>query len=253
MSIAFSQTSSPYRGAVQLYEKAILANYGDVSGNSELLGQFTTWANLALDNYHLLWASAAGTWQGDDQNFTNYPIVTANIVSGQRDYQITNDGTNRIVDVSAVLILSSSTATEYELLPPIDELIYPKSEILINTTTGRPFQYGKLSNAIFLDPVPNYSVNNGIKMVVNREGSYFLTTDTTKIPGVPAYHEYFYLKPAYEYARIHGLSNLAELEKAVIDLEGSERLRITGKIKEFFSQRERDVRKIMTHKKPFYI
>lgn len=254
MSIQFSQTSSPYKGLVQFYEKEIGANYGDVSGNAERLGEFTARVNKALDNYLLLWAKSAGTWQGDDINHTDFQIITSNIVSGQRDYSFTTDNDdNRIIDVSQVLILRSATDTDYELIHPIDELQSPSSEILLNSNTGTPYQYGKLGNAIFLDPVPSYSATSGIKMIVNREGSYFTTSDTTKIVGVPVYHDYFYIKPAYEYARIHSLSNLRELEKAVLDFEGDERLRLTGKIQSFFSNRERDVRKIMTPKKINYI
>jgi hypothetical protein len=258
MSIEFSNTTTK-RGLVQMYEKEIGANYGDVSGNSEALAEFTVRVNNTLDNYLLLWASSAGTWQGDDTNHETggsktYPIITANIVSGQRDYPFTvDDNSIQITDISKVLILQSATETNYVEIFPVDELNTNLSEILINTTTGTPRQYGKLSNGIFLDAIPNYSVSAGIKMIVNREGSSFLTTDTTKTPGVPTYHEYFYLKPAFEKASILGSSNLTSLEKKVIDLEGSERLRITGKIKEFFSQRERDIRHIMTNKKINYI
>jgi hypothetical protein len=248
MSIKFSDTSTK-RGLVQFYEKEIGANYGDVSGNSDLLLEFAARVNNALDDYLLLWAKSAGTWQGDDINQTDYPIITANIVLGQRDYPFTTDGSsNRITDLQKVLILPSATATQYIEIDPIDELKASMSQILVNTTTGGPNQYGKLANSIFLDPVPNYSVSAGIKMIVNREGSYFTSSDTTKVPGVPAYHEYFYLKPAYEVACINGLANQAALEKKVLDLEGSERLRIEGKIQEFFSRRERDVRNIATSK-----
>jgi hypothetical protein len=253
MSKKFNQTTT-YDGLVQFYEKEIGANYGDVSGNAELLAEFTARANSALDDYLLLWAKSAGTWQGDDINFTDYPIITANIVSGQRDYPFTvDDASNRITDVQKVLILQSSTDTEYVEITPIDELNTKLSEILVNTNTGVPSQYGKLANSIFLDAIPNYSVSAGIKMIVNREGSYFTTADTTKVVGVPAFHEYFYKKPAFEYAKRKELSNLPQLEKDVIDLEGSERLGITGKIQKFFSGRERDVRHIMGNKKINYI
>jgi hypothetical protein len=237
-----------------MYEKEIGADYGDVSGDAELLAEFTARVNLALDEYLLLWAKSAGTWQGDDTNFTNYPIITANIVSGKRDYPFTtDDGSNQIKDVSSVLILPSSTATDYIELPPIDELKTSISQILVNTNTGTPFQYGKLANAVFLDAIPDYDVDNGLKMVVNREGSHFTSSDTTKVPGIPSYHEYLYLKPAYEKACIKSLPNLVTLEKKIVDLEGSERLGVTGKIQEFFSQREKDVRHVMTPKKILYI
>lgn len=254
MGIQFSQTTSPYKGLVQFYEKEIGANYGDVSGNAEKLGEFVARVNKAIDDYMLIWALSAGTWQGDDINHDSYPIVTANIVSGQRDYTFTSDEDgNRITDISQVLILKSATDTNYELIYPIDELKYPMSEILLSSNSGTPYQYGKLSNGIFLDPIPSYSATSGIKMVVNREGSYFTISDTTKVPGLPAYHEYLYLKPAYEHARINSLVNTSQLEKAVIDLEGSERLGVTGKIKEFFSHREKDVRKAIVPKRINYI
>lgn len=249
MSIAFNNSSSPYRGLVQFFEKEIGANYGDVSGNADRLAEFTSRCNSALDDYLLLWAKSAGTFQGDDINHTSYPIETGNIVASQRDYQFDADASgNKIKDIQKVLILTSATATQYVEIEPVDELTYGLSGILLNTTTGLPYQYGKLGNGIFLDPVPSYSATNGIKIIVNREGSYFTTSDTTKKPGVPAFHEYFYLKPAFEYASIKGLANLASLEKKVLDLEGSERLRIGGKIQEFFSGREKDVRNVATSK-----
>lgn len=251
--IQFSDTSTK-RGLVQKYEKALGFAYGTVSGNSDLLAEFTANVNDALDDYLLIWAKTAGTWQGDDINFTNYPIITTNIVSGQRDYPFTTDGgSNRIVDVQKVLIYSSGTATIYEEIDPIDELKTTFSEILTHTTQGKPYQYGKLANAIFLDPVPNYSATSGLKMIVNREGSYFTTTDTTKIPGVPAFHQYFYLKPAWIKAKQLSLAVAVQYEKDVVDLEGNERLGIMGKIQDFFGYRERDVRKIMTTKKILYI
>lgn len=248
MSIKLSDTTTK-RGLVQFYEKELGLNYGDISGNTEAMKEFVAQVNNTLDDYLLLWFNSAGTWQGDDINHTNkYNILTMNIVSGQRDYTFDLDqNSNKIIDISKVSILQSSTGTEYIPISPVDEL-ENNNDILVNNNTGTPFQYGKIGNSIFLDPVPSYSVSNGIKMLVNREGSYFTTGDTDKIPGVPVYHEYFYLKPAYNKACILGSQNLASLEKKVIDLEGSERLRVTGKIQNFFSKRERDKRNIMSPK-----
>lgn len=246
MSIQFSNTTTK-RGLVQKYEKALGMDYGDVSGNSELLAEFTANVNDCIDDYLLLWAKCAGTWQPDDINHTGYPIITRNIVSGTRDYDFTSDGSgNRIVDLQKVLILPSATATQYVEIKPVDELNTDITDILTSTTQGTPSKYGKLANAIFLDLIPNYSVTAGIKMIVNREGSYVTTSDTDKIIGVPAYHEYFYLKPALIKAKQKSLANLTQLEKDVIDLEGSERLGVTGLITEFFSGREKDVRTVLT-------
>ncbi len=253
MAIQFNDTTN-LNGQVQFYEANIGANYGDVSGSTTKLKEFTARVKIALDNYLYIWAKNAGTWQADDINHSDFQIITHDVESGRRDYSfITDSGGNRIIDVSKVVILSSATATTYTEVNPIDELRTSASDILLNTNQGVPNQYGKIGNAVITDPIPNYSATNGIKMVVNREGSYPVYTDTTKIIGVPAYPEYFYLKAAFEEAKIKGLPNLKELEKQVIDLEGSERLGVKGKIADFFSGRERDVRKIMTPKKINFI
>lgn len=253
MSLQVSNTTTK-KALVQFYEKETGHNYGDVSGNTEKLAEFIARANMALDNYLLIWAKNAGGWNADDINQTSFQIITSPLVQGRRDYPFTTDSdSNRITDVSKVLILPSATATDYIEIHPIDEENTTVSDILLNTVQGLPTQYGKMGNAVFLDYIPSYSVGAGIKMVVNREGSYFTTSDTTKVVGVPAFPEYMYLKPAYETARINKSANLAELEKAVMDLEGNERLGITGKIADFFSKREKDVRKIMTPKRILYI
>ncbi len=248
MSLKFNSTSTPY-GLVQLYELEIGANLGDVSGNAEALAIFTARANIAKQKYLYLWATAAGRFEADDQNHTGYPIETGNIVSGQRDYVFDTDaGGYKISDISKVLILPSATATQYVEIPQVDEKRDGMSEILINDNTGTPYQYGLLSNGIFLDRIPNYSISNGIKIIVEREGTQYTTASTTTTTGLPAYEEYLYKHPALEEAKIKGLSNKNDLIKDVMDLEGDEANRITGKIKSFFGRRNQDERNIMTTK-----
>lgn len=248
MSLKFNSTSAPY-GLVQLYELEIGANLGDVSGDSTELAKFVARANIAKQKYLYLWATAAGRFEADDQNHSGYPIETGNIVSGQRDYTFDTDGSGfKINDISKVLILDSATSTNYKVIPQVDEKNDYLSEILVNSNSGTPVQYGLLANGIFLDPVPNFSVTNGIKIIVNREGTQYTTSSTTTTTGLPAYEEYLYLQPAYEEASIKQLSNLAELRKKVMDLEGDEANRLTGKIKAYFGRRNQDERKVMTNK-----
>src|SRR3990167_11282297 len=103
MSIQFNQTASPYRGLVQFYEKEIGANRADVSGTAEKLAQFTSDVNQALDDFWAIAIPASGTWQLDDSNQTDYPIITTNLVASQRDYSFTTDGSsNLILDIYRV-------------------------------------------------------------------------------------------------------------------------------------------------------
>jgi len=241
-----------------MIEKECGFNRGDISGNSNLLKEFTADVNMTLDDYIALAIKSSGTWQIDDSGHTDYPIIKTNLVASQRDYSFTTDEDgNLILDIHRVFIRTGTTEPYIEIFP-VD--VQSDRESIISKiadgleTEGTPYRYDKTANAIFLDPVPDTNVTNGLKVYINREGSYFTTSDTTKKPGVPGiHHEYFALKPALRYARRKGLSNLKDLEKAVLDFEGSERLRITGKIQEYFSQREKDVRHIIKGKRILYI
>jgi hypothetical protein len=246
MSLQFNQVASPYRGLVQLYEREIGANLGDVSDNATKLAQFTSDCNQALDDFWAIALPASGTWQLDDSNQTDYPIIKTNLISGQRDYSFTTDGSgNLILDIYKVMILISATGTTYYEIFPIDQQgadqpIYSTIDTEI-TTTGTPYRYDKTANGIFLDPIPPYDATNGLKVYINREASYFSTTDTIKKAGVPGnLHKYFYLKPAYDYARRNNLANVNRLEAEVLKMEGAPGR--TGMIEKQFGFRARDER-----------
>lgn len=102
-----------------------------------------------------------------------------------------------------------------------------------------PTVYDKTSNALFLDPIPNYNATNGLKVWINREPSYFLYSDTTKKPGVPGlFHRYFAIKPAMEYARRKKLKSFVGLYNEVQSIEKD--------IVNYFSKRSRDESDILS-------
>ena len=256
MSIQFSDTTN-YKGIVQLYEKECGMNQGDISGNTTKLKEFTAQANLALDDFMRIALKASGKWQFDDSNQSGDPILTTNLVSGQRDYHFTSDTDgNLILDIYRVFVANSSGVfmEVYPVDSQGDNITRVSGFTDGRNVTGVPFTYDKTANAIFLDPIPNYSYTGGLKMYVNREGSYFTSTDTTKKPGVPGlFHRYFYLKPALEYARQNGADNYQALLNEVIKLEGDEDRGLVGEIQRYFSKRAKDDRAIMTGKKINYI
>lgn len=242
MSLQFNDTTN-YKGLVQVFEKEAGFNRGDVSGNNDRLKEFAADANMTLDDFFALAIPASGKWQFDDTNQTDYPIITANLVSGQRDYSFLTDGSgNLILDIYRVAILPSATATLYQEIFPIDVQSDPTStnNILTNITTGGiPAVYDKTANALFLDPIPSYNATNGLKVWINREGSYFLYNDTTKKPGVPGlFHRYFAIKPAMEYARRKRLETFVGLYNEVQAMEKS--------IVEYFAKRSKDESDIIT-------
>jgi len=250
MSIQFSDTSN-YKGIIQLIEKECGFNRTDISGDSDKLKEFTADVNLAMDDFTALAIQASGTWQYDDSNHTKYPIITTNLVDGQRDYAFTTDEQgNRILDVHRVFVLTSTSGTKYVEVYPIDAQSHPAGHTEGfwdgQNTEGVPFYYDKTANGIFLDPIPSYNATNGLKIYINREASYFASSDTTKVPGIPGiFHRYLVLKPAFDYARRNNLPNTQRLENEIFKLERS--------IKEYYGKRERDIRHVMTPRRINYM
>jgi hypothetical protein len=243
MSRVFSNTTTN-DGLVQMYELETGRTLGDVSGNTTELQKFTSATKSTWDRYLELAFRSSGKWQFDDSNHTKYPFIKANIVSGQSDYTFdTDEQGNLILDLYRVAILQSATDTEYKYIPPMDQQSGDKYSDLVTETsaTGIPDRYDKTANAIFLEPTPNYSATNGLKLMINREASYFESTDTTKMPGCPGiHHDYFFLRPAMDEARRNSLANYKILQEEVIKFEGDEARRITGSIEKYFSRRSKD-------------
>ena len=256
MSLQFSDTST-YKGIVQVAERELGLDRGTISGNTAKLKDFTVDVNLAWDDYLSIALPASGEWQYDDSNHGDYPIIKTNLVDGQRSYIFTTDeNSNLILDVYKVLILPSATATLYEEIYPIDQQTRDHAPDITseNTAEGIPYRYDKTANGIFLDPPSSYNATNGLKLLVNREPSYFAYTDTTKKPGCPGiHHEYFAIKAAYAQARRKGLASQNWLLAEIRKYEGDEERRITGKIAEYFGRRNKDVVKVLTPKLKSYV
>lgn len=239
MSVTGLNDTTNYRGIVQIYEKELGFDRGYISGNTDRMKEFTADVNLAYDDFLDMAFKSGGTWQFDDSNHTDYPIITTNVVSGQRDYAFTLDeNSNLILDIYRVMIADSSGV--FREIMPVDQQTRNSNQVNTDSlidgrnTSGIPSRYDKTANGIFLDLVPNYTYANGLKVHINREPSYFVYTDTTKKPGVPGiYHKYFALKPALDYARRKSLAVLPRLENEVFKMEQA--------IKDGFGKRERDI------------
>lgn len=225
------------QGIIQRLEDILFnGEYGHISGNTTRLQRFTAKVNAKQNDAWALIFQSSTRWQWDDTNQSDFPIITTNIVSGQRDYTFTTDETgNLILDIHRVAIKRSASATIFDEIFPADAQTDPYSDFVEDNTsaTGTPWQYDKTANGIFLDPIPNYNATNGLKVYINREGYYFTTSDTTKKPGFAGtLHEYLPVAVAYEYARDNNLRNTTTLARDVLLWE--------EKIKEYYSKRERD-------------
>ena len=233
MSLQFSDTSTQ-RGIVQLIDSNVKS-----SSASYTLAEKTRDINLALDKVLSIIFQAGGTWQYDDSNHSDYPILTTNIVSGQRDYAFTADSNSNLVLELYKVFVADSGGLFTEVTPvDVPSGTAPSNYYDGLNTTGIPNSYEKMGNGIFLDPIPNYNRTAGLKIYVNREASYFTTSDTTKKPGFAGlFHEYLALRPSYQYAMRNSLPNISILQDQVLRMEAD--------IADFYKSREKDVKKVL--------
>lgn len=256
MSLQYNDTTT-YKGIVQIYEKEIGANRGDISGNVEKLKEFTADCNLAIDDITNIALKSSGTWNFDDSNYDDYPIIKTDLVSGQRDYTFLTDEDGALVlDIFKVVIFDGQGYGKEA--QPVDAQETQNNFDVSNfyngqNAVGTPTRYDKTANGLLLDVIPNYTTDGentgiyGLEVYINREASYFLYTDTTKKPGFPGiFHKYLALKPALDYARRNNLAVLPRLEQEIMKLEGDESRGILGSIARYFGRRERDIKRKMT-------
>lgn len=195
--------------------------------------------NLALDRALALIFEVGGTWQFDDNNHEDYAIITTTLTAGQRDYTFTSDEQgNLILEILKVFVADENG--NYREVTPVDVPEGAPSNFWDGLETqGQPNTYDKLANGIMLDPIPNYTRANGLKIYISREGSYFSTTDTTKKPGFAGlFHEYLALRPSYQYAFRNSMPNTQLLKAETLEMEEA--------IKNYYKAREKDVRKRIT-------
>jgi hypothetical protein len=236
MSMQFSDSTNR-TGIIELIED----NTGTQSAttSSYTLKTKTRDVNNAYANYFLIGGQTDGRWQLDDTNHTKYPIITTALTTNQQDYTFTVDEqSNQILDIYRVEILDP-TGLGIELTP-IDQFDIQGqalTEFMKNAAT--PLFYDKTANGIILYPKPNYTNAAGLKIYYNRTPSYFVSTDTTKTPGIPdIFHEYLALRPSYQYCLRKGLPQTVSLRNDMVTMEDA--------IKEYYSNRSKDEVKEMS-------
>lgn len=227
-------------GIIQVIERRLGFNAGDISGNTARMKAFTSEVNLAANDIWSIIFMKSGKWQWDDNNHPpDHPTITTNLVASQRDYSFITDETgNRILDIHRVFVMLNNADNQFTEVHPVDA----QSERGGTNgywdgldVAGAPYNYDKTGNTIFLDPVPNYAKTNGLKVYVNREGVYFTVDDTTQSPGFAGlFHEYLVYAPCYKYAIDNNLANVNGFL--------NEKTRLENAVGDYYGKRARDER-----------
>lgn len=211
MSMPFSDTALK-TGIIQAIERRLFPSSDNpISGNAKRLGYFTQEINLALARAWELIFKADGTWKWDDDNHTTrFPVITTDLTAGRRDYAFTSDELGNVVlDIARVFIKTTATNGVYQEIYPVDVESDSGTESFTDglEVQGIPYRYTKIGKAIILDGVPPATVADGLKVYIDREGSYFAAGDTSKVPGFAGtLHEYLAVRPSHVFATANTMS-----------------------------------------------
>lgn len=236
--MVFSNTTT-LDGLIQECERITLKGTGGISNISNSLKDFTARLNQGLDRFFTVALTHDGNWQFDDSNYTDLPIGVANLVSGQQDYSFASDL------LTVVKVLAKDANGNWIELTPVDESqsganIYAKNIWTLPTgNSGTPSRYDKFANSILLDPIPNYNSTGGLKVNFKRNASKFVSTDTTKEPGIPSlFHGYIARVACLPYLMEHNMDNAGGINNLILQDEAL--------IKEYMSKRIGDERNIIS-------
>ena len=180
---------------------------GDGTITGTLLKQFTTRINSAFEKIIPLLLAYNNQIRWDDINNTDAPIGYVNLVANQNDYKITVDANSYdILTILKVRIHQSSSATPYIELKRVTSDDPDAGEILDPSVgaSGVPWRFMELGNTIYLDPKPTYACTNGLEIFFGRQQQYFVSTDTTKKPGIPLpFHELLALYASLDWIMVN--------------------------------------------------
>ena len=204
--------------------------------------------NQALDRFVSIALTCDYTWTFDDLNKGDLPIGTANLVSGQQDYEFADE----ILVVNKVLVKNASAGDWVELKPvnmadKDSEYIWTKP----STDIGIPIYYQKFAHSLLLRPIPNYASTGGLKVVFKRNAVKIVETDLDSSDdlstecGVPSiFHPSICRMASLPYLIEKSLPQKNDIATLI---QRDEQL-----IKEYFSTRSGDTRNVIkSHIKSF--
>lgn len=200
-------------GIIQQAERYTDLGVGVISADTNLLKDFTVYANEVGDDLWFTIFNSTGAWQWDDSNNTDLPFATTNLVSGTARYAL---------PPGALTIKRMEVMDENGSWTTLAPLTTEKERLAISsleTQSGVPTHYFLVNDTIELYPNTNYSSTNGLKAYFDRETVAFVSTDTTKTPGIASpFHGLYPLGMAIMWLKIKQ-PNSASLAQFIRDFE----------------------------------
>ncbi len=195
-----------------------------------------------------------GTWNFDDENYSNLPINTYTLVEGQTSYAIAD----KFLEIDEINVLDTNGM--WQPLTPFDPYELRSSTVeqyfgitASSTPKGLPTHYDKQANNLKLYPAPaaaSVTLTLGLRIRHKRTASLFTpvsTTDAdTTVPGFPSpYHIILAYMASLPYCMSFKKDRVALYEKKIGDTYPYPTGLKKGLL-DLMGHREQDVRKVLT-------
>lgn len=230
----------------------------------------TLYTQRAEERIASLISQAEGRWQHDDANYTDFPIGTQNLISGQSDYDL---GATQLRLINVEVKLASGI---WRRLIPFDPMDLGTSAtplsfiplVMFGPTMAReeflktpalPLYYDKLGSSIFLYPAPDNGISvtltAGLKYYYERGPLVFdystskFTDGSGSTSSSPGFNSLYHSLVAYWVAYMFAVANGMSMASGYL----TEVQRQEAALTKDYSKRDKDERTIMTGRKIRYM
>lgn len=193
--MVFSDTSTKL-GIIQACEQRCSITDAGISGNTQLLKEFTARVNKWNRKvWHMIFTSYGG-WQYDDANQTDLPFASATLTADQTTYALPSSS----LTVRGIEIKDEGDVW-YPLTPLTEERIREYEAMgEFQKTSSRPLYYQLVGQTVRVFPASNYTQSASFKVSFDRGSVAFASTDTTTAPGFAGeYHDILPLGASLDY------------------------------------------------------
>jgi hypothetical protein len=172
------------------------------------------------------------SWDFDDSNRSDFPILTTDLVAGQQDYALPLGSLQ--IKRGEVTYDGSS----WNRLNPFDineREGATNSASLADFTTSKPF-YDIHSGSLFLYPIPTGNVSAALTLWIARAPVEFTADQMTSSdePGFDSlFHEILAYGAAYEYATANSLANREILKRTLDEMQ--------AELRAYYGSKDKDI------------
>jgi len=205
----------------------------NTDSTSYAIAQKTRNINRKYDEIVSLILQADGRWKWDDTNNASQPTTSLTMTESTTVVAIPD---TTYLTINRVEV-KDTNGNFYKIFPINEHEITDQSMTEFLKTPGRPQYYEKVGGFINLYPKPTSSqvtLTSGLKVYFQRDASYFLVSDTTKVPGFAApFHRILSFGAALDYAISKGMNGKVNILMPLIQ-------KMEQDLQLFYSQRSRD-------------